>query len=69
MAHIVIDSNKCKGCYFCIQSCPKQIIEISGDYNSQGYFPASVIPNKAEECNGCKTCAVMCPDIAIEVYK
>ncbi len=69
MAHIVIDRNKCKGCYFCIEFCPKNIIKISLMYNNTGYFPAEFISEQAEECNGCKTCAVMCPDVAIEVYK
>jgi len=69
MAHIVIDTNRCKGCYFCVKYCPKQIISISKNYNVIGYFPAELSPEKKDQCTGCKTCALMCPDTAIEVYK
>ncbi|HOF13552.1 MAG TPA: 4Fe-4S binding protein [Spirochaetota bacterium] len=69
MGHIVIDSNRCKGCYFCITYCPKQILVISKNHNIQGYFPAELADDKKEHCTACKICALMCPDTAIEVFK
>lgn len=69
MAYIVIDRDRCKGCYFCIEFCPRGIITKSEDHNKLGYFPACMDDAQKEKCTGCKTCAVMCPDTAIEVYK
>ncbi len=69
MAHIEIETDRCKGCYFCIQFCPKNVLQKSEKLNKIGYFPAEVNPGEAESCTGCKTCALMCPDTAIEVYK
>ncbi len=69
MAHIVIDRDRCKGCCFCIEFCPRNLIRVSREHNRIGYFPAEFIEEERERCTGCKTCAVMCPDTAIEVYK
>ena len=69
MAHIKIDRDRCKGCYFCIKYCPRNLIRISTEHNHLGYFPAEFVDDEENRCTGCKTCAVMCPDTAIEVYK
>ncbi len=69
MAHIIIDEEKCKACYFCIKFCPRDLIAESKEHNRLGYFPALFSEEGPEECTGCKTCALMCPDTAIEVYK
>jgi 2-oxoglutarate ferredoxin oxidoreductase subunit delta len=68
-ASIIIDRDRCKGCYFCVKFCPKQLIAISNEHNKQGYFPAEFDAEKEGQCTGCKTCAIMCPDTAIEVLK
>ncbi len=69
MAHITIDKERCKGCRFCVDFCPRSIIDISGTHNGMGYFPAEAGGDQMEECTGCKICATMCPETAIEVYK
>jgi NAD-dependent dihydropyrimidine dehydrogenase PreA subunit len=46
--------------------CPKNIIVVSENSNSIGYFPARVNNN---ECTGCGSCAIICPDAIIEVYR
>ncbi len=69
MAYITIDADRCKGCYFCVKFCPKQLITISETHNRVGYFPAVFLEDKKDLCTGCKTCAIMCPDTAIEVFK
>ncbi len=69
MAHIVIDENKCKSCYLCVDACPKKMIKKSEKIGKTGEFIVEFDAEK-NECIGCAQCALVCPDIAIvEVYK
>lgn len=67
MSEVKVLSGYCKGCGFCITSCPKQVLEIGSEINGLGYQFAN--PSHPENCIGCGICAVMCPDSAIEIYK
>ena len=67
MAKIEVATERCKGCGLCIMNCPKKIIQIGNNINSNGYFIAEQIDN--QKCTGCALCAVVCPDVAITVYK
>ena len=69
MSHIVIDKSRCKGCYLCIDECPKKLIKAGETVNNLGVHLAEFNdPNN--ECLGCAMCAVRCPDLAIkEVYR
>jgi 2-oxoglutarate ferredoxin oxidoreductase subunit delta len=64
---IKINQERCKGCLFCIEHCPKKAISLSGILNMKGYFVAEFHTDNG--CTGCGTCALVCPDVAIEVYK
>lgn len=64
---IKIDWERCKGCTFCIEFCPKKVIFMSDKLNAKGYFTAEYKDN--DQCTGCATCALMCPEVAIEVFK
>jgi len=64
---IVIDKELCKGCSYCIITCPLGVITIEERFNKKGFFPAS--PDTLEKCTGCGMCAQMCPEVAIEVYR
>ncbi|MGD9580577.1 MAG: indolepyruvate ferredoxin oxidoreductase subunit alpha [Vampirovibrionia bacterium] len=69
MGRIVIDPETCKGCYLCIDVCPKDMIIEGEMINHNGYHPA-VFRTDKDDCIGCALCATRCPDIAIkEVYK
>ena len=65
--YIQIDRERCKGCTFCIEFCPKKSISLSQELNLKGYFVA--ISDNEKECTGCGVCAVVCPEVAIEVEK
>lgn len=64
---IVIDAAFCKGCYFCIEFCPKKVIRVSTQLNAKGYAFAECDTEK--NCTGCATCALVCPEAAIEVHR
>jgi len=60
---IVIQKDRCKGCRYCVEICPKGILIIGNEMNAKGY----ALPNVAEEngCTGCGLCEMICPDFAI----
>ena len=64
---IRINTEQCKGCTYCVDTCPAGVIVIRKRFNKNGYFPA--IARHLEKCSGCAMCAKMCPEIAIEVYR
>ncbi len=55
----------CKGCGFCVEYCPTNVLEMSSGYNAKGYHPAQVVV--ADACTDCKFCEVICPEFAIFV--
>jgi 2-oxoglutarate ferredoxin oxidoreductase subunit delta len=63
---IVIDRERCKGCAYCVESCPAAVIIMEKRFNKKGFFTAHV--EHEDKCTGCGLCAMMCPEIAIEVY-
>ncbi len=70
MGKVIINREKCKACYLCINVCPKQILEVDGNLNKKGYHPVIFSEEKSKDCIGCAICAQVCPDMAIEkVYK
>ena len=67
MPKITVNNDRCKGCGFCIDACPKKCISFSADLNKIGYHYAMLKNEK--DCIGCGFCYQVCPDICIEVYK
>lgn len=69
MAHIIIDENRCKSCYICVETCPKHLIQKSDRVSKLGDNLVEFVDEK-NECIGCAMCATRCPDMAIvEVHK
>ncbi len=64
MAHIVIDKNKCKSCYLCIDVCPNRLIKKSDNISALGQYTVE-FDDKFNKCSGCAMCACVCPDLAI----
>ena len=61
--HIIND--RCKGCGFCVEYCPKDVLEMSTEFNVKGYHPPRV--RIAEACVHCQLCEMLCPEFAIYV--
>jgi len=63
IVHII--DERCKGCGFCVEFCPRHLIEMSEQTNSRGYHPPKVLDD--QDCINCGLCALLCPDYAIYV--
>jgi 2-oxoglutarate ferredoxin oxidoreductase subunit delta len=60
---LVIIKDRCKGCNFCIEFCPNQVLKESSEFNKKGYHPPRV--TKQGECVNCNLCEIICPEFAI----
>ncbi len=59
---VFIRKNRCKGCQFCIEFCPQDVLALSKDFNAKGYrYPVVV----KDVCIHCTLCIALCPDYAI----
>ena len=61
IVHII--EERCKGCGYCIEYCPKDVLVLSARFNAKGYHPPEV--KKPTECVNCHYCEIICPDFAI----
>ncbi len=62
-AEVRIIKDQCKGCGFCIEFCPKQVLETSNELNIKGSRPPKVVDES--KCALCGFCTAVCPDFAI----
>jgi len=69
IAKIEIDVARCKGCGFCVEFCPQNLIYLDSNFNRRGYHPAIFKKEGEKICTGCGICALVCPDTAITVYR
>lgn len=60
---VIVLEERCKGCGFCVEYCPKDVLELSKRFNRKGYHPPDVVT--AEDCVNCHLCEMICPDFAI----
>jgi 2-oxoglutarate ferredoxin oxidoreductase subunit delta len=62
---IVIDKDRCKGCSYCTEFCPRDALVMGKEINSKGYTLAVVADEN--KCLGCGLCEVICPEFAVRV--
>ncbi|MFQ6615975.1 MAG: ferredoxin family protein [Fidelibacterota bacterium] len=59
--HILVE--RCKGCGFCEEYCPRHILKMSSRFNGKGYHYPDVVTQ--DECVNCHLCEIICPEFAI----
>ncbi len=70
MSRIVINKERCKACYLCVDECPKKLIKISENTTNNLGNRVVEFCDSEGECLGCAMCATRCPDMAISaVYR
>jgi 2-oxoglutarate ferredoxin oxidoreductase subunit delta len=70
LGNVVIEEESCKGCRYCVITCPRGLIQIDeSSINLRGYNPARFRNSEDKPCLGCALCAEICPDVLIEVYR
>ncbi len=63
----IISPDLCKGCGLCLEKCPSQVIDWSGE---MGVYGTPIVEAKRiERCTACRICALVCPDAAIDIEK
>jgi 2-oxoglutarate ferredoxin oxidoreductase subunit delta len=60
-----INRERCKGCGYCVEFCPRKALSMSSEMNPKGYNLA-VVSNE-DECLSCGYCEAICPEFAIKV--
>jgi 2-oxoglutarate ferredoxin oxidoreductase subunit delta len=63
--HVLLE--RCKGCGWCVEFCPRKVLEVSDEINSKGYHPPKAV--KANACASCGLCELLCPEFAIYVVE
>ncbi len=64
-AEIHLLKDQCKGCGYCIEYCPRKVLEESEEINARGVRIPKVVDNS--KCIICSFCTAVCPDFAIFV--
>ena len=65
LGQVEVNKNWCKGCGFCVQYCPMNVLDTAAEFNAKGYHPPYVkVP---ENCRNCNFCELICPEFAIKV--
>ncbi len=60
---VTVIIERCKGCGFCVEYCPRRVLVLSRTFNRKGYYPPAVA--KPGACVNCTLCEMLCPEFAI----
>jgi len=63
VVHLIAE--RCKGCGFCVEFCPRKILFMSPRTNTKGYRLPEITDDS--HCLNCGLCMLLCPDFAIYV--
>ena len=60
-----IQESRCKGCGYCVEFCPRDVLALSDRFNLKGYHPPEVVI--PDGCVACRLCELLCPEFAIGI--
>ena len=55
---------RCKGCLYCVISCPQSAISVADFVNEKGYNTTEI---DRDRCIACGICYTVCPDSVYEL--
>jgi 2-oxoglutarate ferredoxin oxidoreductase subunit delta len=64
---VFVVAERCKGCGYCVDFCPLNVLVMSPRFNAKGYHYPEVADGA--KCSGCDLCGMYCPDFAIRGTK
>ncbi|MDO4260962.1 MAG: 4Fe-4S binding protein [Eubacteriales bacterium] len=64
MAKLKLNTERCKGCGYCVSVCKKGALSQKGRLNRKGY---DVVEADESLCVQCGMCYRMCPDYVFEI--
>ena len=56
---------RCKGCAYCVEFCPRGVLTLSDRFNIKGYHPPDV--TSPDACTACHLCELLCPEFALGI--
>lgn len=62
---VLINKERCKGCGYCVEFCPRGVLRDSKELSPKGYSLVEV--DDESKCPGCGLCEVLCPEFAIQL--
>jgi 2-oxoglutarate ferredoxin oxidoreductase subunit delta len=62
---VFIDKDRCKGCGFCVEYCPRDVLKMGNEMSSKGYQLAKV--EDGARCLACGFCEFICPEFAVKL--
>jgi len=60
---VLINKERCKGCGYCVEFCPREALRMTEELSPKGYNLAAVADES--KCLSCGLCEVICPEFAI----
>ncbi len=60
---LIIIEERCKGCEFCVEYCPRKVLQMSTTFNTKGYHYPEVTDES--KCVNCRFCEAICPEFSI----
>lgn len=69
LERLTYNPDLCKGCYLCVNICPRQVIVKSKERNRRDAYPIAFEEGLDRTCSGCGICSMICPDYAIRVIE
>ena len=64
MEKLILNVERCKGCFLCVSVCPVGALKPSGELGEKGY---EVVCVDEDKCIRCGSCYRMCPDYVFEI--